>query len=170
MLNVFRAPGCDRTGFDEDVPTCVALCVPGSNPCSGYLNSGDTKRKFMRSSPSSNSDFDEASNNVSIANENAKVVNISSHDALVLKRNFRIITQAELPVYVGNQWTNNLDATFGEVIPLVEYVRVGGRLVETDNTVTVLKKLEDQAFQVGSRGLHGCTMVTVVSRRAVYMV
>ena len=41
---------------------------------------------------------------------------------------------------------------------------------DTDNTVVVQIELEDTPFQVGSAGLHGCTIVIIVSDKAVYMV
>jgi len=51
----------------------------------------------------------------------------------------------------------------------VEVVGEGDDAEETDSTV-VQQEFENEPFVIGSRGLHGCTTVTIVSTRAVYMV
>ncbi|CZR69081.1 uncharacterized protein PAC_18982 [Phialocephala subalpina] len=164
-------PGCDRTGFDDpDVPTCEALCAPASNPCSGRGTANGVRgaRRSIRSS-SSDPDSDAASSALHFANESAEAYGITVRGLYLVKRVFQTVTQVQLPLYVYNQFEDP-DPNFGDVIPLVETVTDSdGDLVETDMTVTVQQTLGNQAFQVGSRGIHGCTIVTIVSKRAVYM-
>ena len=51
----------------------------------------------------------------------------------------------------------------------MEVVGEGDDAEETDSTV-IQQEFENEPFAIGSRGLHGCTMVTIVSTRAVYVV
>jgi hypothetical protein len=83
-----------------------------------------------------------------------------------VKRTFTTLTQDDIPTYLPNQFNGSPDPTYGAPTALVEVS--GGE--ETDNTVVVQQEFENVPFAIGSRGLHGCTMVTIVSTRAVYMV
>jgi hypothetical protein len=40
----------------------------------------------------------------------------------------------------------------------------------TPAAVGYLRKFEDEAFSFGTAGLHGCTMIAIISNRAVYIV
>ena len=85
-----------------------------------------------------------------------------------MKRVVPVVTQGNLPVYVSNQFKGPPmeDANFRTPLPLT----ASEDDVETSQTVTQRATLGKTAFQVGSRLLHGCTIVTVVSNRVVYMV
>jgi hypothetical protein len=87
-----------------------------------------------------------------------------------VKRTFTTLTQDDIPTYLPNQFNGSPDPTYGAPTALVEVVGEGDDAEETDNTVVVQQEFEDVPFAIGSRGLHGCTMVTIVSTRAVYMV
>lgn len=85
------------------------------------------------------------------------------------KRAFEIITQDQLATYLPDNAIagDNNDATYGSPLPLVQYEDD----IETDATVTVQQEFENTAFQIGSTGyLTGCTVVFVVSNRAVHAV
>lgn len=88
-------------------------------------------------------------------------------DYNLLKRQFTEITQDQVPHYLPNQFFGVADPNFGTPTALTIPNPGGG---ETDQTVVVQREFGNNAFQVGSAGLHGCTIVTIVSDRAVYMV
>jgi hypothetical protein len=87
-----------------------------------------------------------------------------------VKRTFTTTTQGDVATYLPNQFNGSPDPTYGAPTALVEVVGEGDDAAETDNTVVVQQEFENEPFAIGSRGLHGCTMVTIVSTRAVYMV
>jgi hypothetical protein len=164
--NRIRDFSCDRTGYDDpDVPTCVPLCTPAGDACSGLrIPLVERKRSLWQNTNPEAEPDDWALRNVSLKpHENAiKVRHLA-------KRAISAITEGQITTYVPAQWDESdgeFDQNFGFPSPLVE--QVGDE--ESDNTVTNQTRFTNIAFQIGSRGLHGCTMVTVVSNRAVYMV
>jgi hypothetical protein len=58
--------------------------------------------------------------------------------------------------------------TFGKSDP--QFGPLLGFFTKDERTVTEQGLFGDVGFQYGTGGLHGCTMLTVVSNRAVYMV
>ncbi|EEA25968.1 hypothetical protein TMatcc_005778 [Talaromyces marneffei ATCC 18224] len=82
-----------------------------------------------------------------------------------VKRELTTLLQQDIAIYLPNQFNGQYDPYFGLPIALVEIIDGG----DTDNTVVVQKELGDTPFQVGSAGLHGCTIVTIVSDKAAYM-
>ncbi|GLB10433.1 hypothetical protein AtubIFM57258_006841 [Aspergillus tubingensis] len=77
------------------------------------------------------------------------------------------MTLAEIREYVPQQTKEETeDENFGQLIPIMEFDDDGE---PTPPNVAVQKTFRNSAFQIGTTGLVGCTVVTVVSRRAVYM-
>ncbi|RAL09591.1 uncharacterized protein BO97DRAFT_457798, partial [Aspergillus homomorphus CBS 101889] len=83
------------------------------------------------------------------------------------KRVFQPLTLAEIREYVPRQTNEDTeDPYYGELIRIIEYDEDGEP--EPPN-VAVQNTFRNAPFQIGTDGLVGCTVVTVVSRRAVYM-
>ncbi|RLL94783.1 hypothetical protein CFD26_104602 [Aspergillus turcosus] len=134
---------------DENVPECEALCAPSSFSCS----SSSLDKRYVQFWPSRKSDN---------LNETAILPRVLSAP---VKREFTTISQQDVATYIPNQFNGNYDDYFGVPTALVETIDDE----ETDNTVVMQIEFGNEPFQVGSAGLHGCTMVTIVSDRAVYM-
>ncbi|KFY69307.1 hypothetical protein V496_00351, partial [Pseudogymnoascus sp. VKM F-4515 (FW-2607)] len=151
---------CDRTGFDDpDVPTCVPLCTPAGDACSGLPIPLDERRRslWQNTNPEAEPD-DWILRNVSL-----KPYGNAIKGRHLAKRAITAITEGQISTYVPAQfYRTKLDGNFGPVIPLVE-------VPESDHTVTEQIVFSTETFQMGAKQVHGCTMVTVVSRRAVYM-
>lgn len=83
-----------------------------------------------------------------------------------LKRAITALTAGQLPDYVRNQifTTNQVDPTFGE--RRHDFFGTDGE----DETDVRLAKFDGPAFQQSAGPLVGCTVVIIVSKRAVYMV
>lgn len=97
-------------------------------------------------------------------NKSSEVTDSPNQDVYLSKRVITSVTQAELPEYLYDQFDENPDQLFGSPAPLTTDK-------QTDATVTRQRIFNKKnAFQIGSQALHGCTVVTVISKRAVYMV
>lgn len=103
----------------------------------------------------------------SILNKSASLLP-RAPDYSLFKRQINEITQDQVPVYLPNQFFGVADPYFGTPISLTE--PNPDEPGETDNTVVVQREFGTEPFQLGSAGIHGCTIVTIVSDRAVYMV
>lgn len=79
------------------------------------------------------------------------------------KRQLAPVLQDDVGNYLIAQLQNNADPYFGPPLSLTS-------TAITDANVVQQRQLGRRAFQVGTGGLCGCTIVTVVSTQAVYMV
>ncbi|GAB1198536.1 hypothetical protein APSETT444_007859 [Aspergillus pseudonomiae] len=80
------------------------------------------------------------------------------------KRDFQTFTLDGIRAYVADSGVKP-DPYYGRPLDLVQF----NRGQSTDKSRTQQRKFGRQPFQIVTRGLIGCTVVTVVSRRAVYM-
>lgn len=98
--------------------------------------------------------------------ENENVSFVGPHTSKLNKRVFQVdptSSPAALTTYLqGVTTTPNYDATVGDIQPLI----VGKDM----QTCTVSARLGRRNINIGSAGLHGCTVLILLSRRAVYMV
>ncbi|CZR64767.1 uncharacterized protein PAC_14666 [Phialocephala subalpina] len=169
---------CDPSDFDDpDVPTCRVLCgATGSSCLVGSVSASAQRfRRNFEDVIESGAELDVTS----VANLSAELYGIASRKTHLVKRVTGAVSQGDLDGYVYRQVLgNNPDPNFGAFVPLMEYktdsdgnviLDENGLPQTTTNTVTVQMPFGDQSFQIGTPDLHGCTVVTVVSKRAVYM-
>lgn len=74
-----------------------------------------------------------------------------------------VTTQAQIATFLVKQFNGNFDPAYGSPAALVDNEG-------TDNTVVVQNVFGKNGFAIGATAIHGCTMITVVSNRAVHMV
>ncbi|RAL01806.1 uncharacterized protein BO80DRAFT_472925 [Aspergillus ibericus CBS 121593] len=87
-------------------------------------------------------------------------------EAALEKRVFESMTLARIREYLPQQTDpNTVDTYFGNPTGLIQFV---GKK-STDASVARQTEFGSAPFQIGTDGLVGCTIVTVVSKRAVYM-
>ncbi|KAH8812237.1 hypothetical protein F5884DRAFT_898539 [Xylogone sp. PMI_703] len=84
--------------------------------------------------------------------------------SVLSKRAFVDVAQGNLGQYLFDQYNENPDPRYGSPIRLIDNDPDADQL-----NIVVQKQLQDQPFAVGTDGLCGCTVVTIISNQAVYM-
>ena len=131
---------------DPDTPDCIPLCAPSSFYCS-------TKPLDRRS---------ESWGRPSPFLNNSQLAG----PPIITKRSIQSnpLTQDQLPTYLPDQFgASGFDTYFGQPLPTV-------RDPEDDATVFQLQSFGNNAFAIGARYVHGCSMLTIVSSTSVWMV
>ncbi|KAH8797626.1 hypothetical protein F5884DRAFT_815018 [Xylogone sp. PMI_703] len=141
-----RASDCDPD-IDEDAPDCRPLCGGSGSPCAGGAVNGLNKRIAKLS-------LGDALNSTDALSETFHQLS---------KRDFTPVAQQNLGNYVQGQFSDTtFDPRYGQPTPLIA------------DTVPQLNIVAERAlgnapFAIGTPGLCGCTVVTVVSDQSVYM-
>ncbi|KAL1981339.1 hypothetical protein VTN96DRAFT_2780 [Rasamsonia emersonii] len=128
---------------DPDVPDCGPLCGPSNLACTQAPLDKRNRRIFFGPEPG-------AWNETDPSPEELKTLQ---------KRTITPLLQNQLADYLIDQFQGNPDPYFGTPSSIAD---------PSDNVVRQ-ELFGNTPFQVGTNGLCGCTVVTVVSTRAVYM-
>lgn len=131
---------CGTVVDDPDTPDCRTLCSD-SGPC-GAGQQPSKKRDLLLARIQA-----ENSTNVLPRDEASKLA----------KRVFNVVAQAQLPAYVQN--------TVDTAIPIIPPVQPN--VIQAN--VAVQRVFGAAEIAIGTPGLCGCTVVTVVSTQAIYM-
>ncbi|KAI1775412.1 hypothetical protein F4818DRAFT_416515 [Hypoxylon cercidicola] len=142
-----------RQSSNNDGPTCRRICGSCGSSCSSATVS---KRNLIHLVTSNNTALDERS---------------SEHEESrhLLKRTLRNVRQTNIGAFLRAK-INALVSTRDN--DKTNLINLAYSAPSNDYTFATLKRFEDfnaNVLNIGTGGLEGCTVLTVVSRRAVYM-
>ncbi|KAE8402490.1 hypothetical protein BDV37DRAFT_284625 [Aspergillus pseudonomiae] len=148
MENVYLVSGRDPDCAGSfDASSCEPICSPSSFHCSKGLRSRSYQDWFHNATDGNNTESD------------------SGPKLFLGKRAFKTLTLADVRKYVANSYEQP-DPYFGQPLEIIEFDDDGE---STDASGTQQVIFGSEPFQIGTDSLTGCTIVTVVSKRAVYM-
>ncbi|KAE8148860.1 hypothetical protein BDV25DRAFT_168182 [Aspergillus avenaceus] len=140
-----RDPDC--AGSFDASSSCEPICSPSSFHCSKGLRSRSYQDWFHNATDGNKTESD------------------SGPKLFLGKRAFKTLTLAEVKKYVANSYEQP-DPYFGQPLEIIQFDDDGE---STDDSGTQQVIFGSEPFQIGTDSLTGCTIVTVVSKRAVYM-
>lgn len=163
----------ERDLTDPPLPACVVPCGPG---CAGPYSSDtppNPARRRSVSSVDSNADVDRRDFDAVFAGSEVQ----SPNPQFVAKRNFFKVTEGNVDSWVKNKVSSKTKTTVqlcfapeGKFCQPSSLGKADFRCAG-DQTSTTVQQTFDQTnkYELGTGGLVGCTVLTVVSRRGVFM-